>query len=100
MLVFPSLAARCPLDTQLGPVAILTLTFVPEHDVKLAKETSTSHVVLELGLGQRSDLFRESLLSMPEASARWGRISKLNQQEMLSELGIEGDCPYALRGSK
>ena len=99
MLVFPSLAAKGPLETRFGPVAILALTFVPKGDLKLAEETSTSHVVLlarELGLGQRSDIARTDLISMPEASARWSRISKLNQQEVLSELGIEGEYPYAL----
>lgn len=100
LLIFPCVAAQGPLQTEHGPVALETLTFVPPEDLRLASQSSVGHVVLlahELGVGQVSQLERKPLLAFASAKQRWRRILKLKMTSVAKELSLDAERFALLR---
>ncbi|MBI3726280.1 suppressor of fused domain protein, partial [bacterium] len=77
------------LATSTGSFGVLVATGVTADELAYAKGFSTRHVLLlllECGVGQRTDPMRKSVLDEDANLDRWGRIAKLTVEQVEKEL--------------
>jgi hypothetical protein len=75
-----------PLCTRTGYFDVLIGTTITQGEWQLAKETSSAHLVLLLaraGIGQVSDLRRQTVTEDPRWSAGWDEINTLPEERVL-----------------
>lgn len=89
-LFWPYLKYAGGFRTSTGYFSILLGTAITEHEWEMAKSTSSSHLLLlfmEAGIGQISDLKRNSVTDVAEWRQRWEVIRHLSQQQIDVLLG-------------
>ena len=75
-----------PLWTNTGYFDILIGTTITQGEWQMTKETSSAHVLLLLsraGIGQGSELDRETVMADPRWAAKWDEIRALPDDEVL-----------------
>jgi hypothetical protein len=80
MMFWPYLRRPNELETSTGKFGILIGTLITEAELKLAKDTSTVHVMLLLfrsGVGQLSDPSRPSVTDTTDGANHWSDIKNL-----------------------
>ena len=89
VILWPELSRSEPFRTSTGTFDLLVATTITEDEWKLARETSTAHLLALLvacGVGQRSDPHRLGVLEDERARRAWKRIAKLSPDGVLEEL--------------
>lgn len=89
MLFWPYVLPDSNFVTSTGKAMIFIATGITEEEWALAKSTTTAHVLLLLcraGICQRTDPFRQSLLSEPRWKEEWQKISEMNGEQAHEEL--------------
>jgi hypothetical protein len=82
VLFWPYMHHPAGFSTSTGYFSILLGTTITQSEWEMAKETSTSHLLLilfEAGIGQESDLGRKTVTSDKQWRDRWQQLSKLPQ---------------------
>lgn len=94
MLFWPYLFPDASFITSTGKSIIYVATGITDDEWKLAKATTSQHVLLLLcraGVGQRTDAMRHSVLIDPQWKEEWQHIASLDGKQAYEELGAY--CP-------
>jgi hypothetical protein len=94
LLFWPDMRHPRGFETSTGYFSILVGTSITQAEWDLAKTTSSSHLLLmlfEAGIGQVSDLERETVTSDKKWQDRWVQIRELTQKDADQKL-LEYSC--------
>lgn len=73
-----------------GDFCLIVAVAVTEDEVQLARGTTPPHLLLllkRMQIGQISDPFRKSVMTLPGAGAEWERIRAMSHDQAVTELG-------------
>jgi hypothetical protein len=89
LLFWPYMRHVRGFETSTGFFGVLIGTTITDLEWKMAKETSSTHLLLLLflsGVGQRSDLNRASVVEESRWRSEWERVRSMSESDADREL--------------